>query len=466
MSNVILPNSSTSLARFVLNVKDYGAIGDGVANDSAAVAAGIAAIPSSGGMLFFPAGTYKANVIVSSKNDVSLMGAGNSSVISPSSGVGISITSASRTQVSNLRVTAASNGISISGAGQSQFYNLMVDTCTIDGFLINGDNPTEITFTDCISRGHSGIAWHYTRTNGTDTGGIYFTHCLGTNCAAGSWKFESSNGSATKAYAWLNQCVADGFTSDNGFVIDNVDDVRASQLWAVGTTVAKACIRLNNAHQIVLTDVRSYQNSASGYTLELAGTTQFAKISGDFDGLGTGFLFTGTSTNDLDLTFANNASATKTSGTTNTRPGISTIYSAPWQGFFNPASIVNKLYYHAVQVSDFCKLTGISYYIDTTAAGNVKVGLYDTLGNLVASSGSVALGSSFATQFVPFTSVYMALKGRYFVSVMPDTVSVKFGSGWTLGAAGAATQGAFTIPATITVPAPNVSVQLPTMSTY
>lgn len=42
----------------VFNVKDYGAKGDGATDDTAAVTAAIAAIPATGGTLFFPAGTY------------------------------------------------------------------------------------------------------------------------------------------------------------------------------------------------------------------------------------------------------------------------------------------------------------------------------------------------------------------------------------------------------------------------
>ncbi len=40
------------------NVRDYGAAGDGVTNDTAAITAAITAIPAAGGTLYFPAGTY------------------------------------------------------------------------------------------------------------------------------------------------------------------------------------------------------------------------------------------------------------------------------------------------------------------------------------------------------------------------------------------------------------------------
>ena len=48
----------SSKTNFVYNVKDYGAVGNGSTNDTSAFNAAIAAIPSTGGTLYIPAGTY------------------------------------------------------------------------------------------------------------------------------------------------------------------------------------------------------------------------------------------------------------------------------------------------------------------------------------------------------------------------------------------------------------------------
>lgn len=59
-------SSASSTARTVLarlrdtiNVKDFGAIGDGVADDTSAIQAALDAIPNSGAILLFPAGSYR-----------------------------------------------------------------------------------------------------------------------------------------------------------------------------------------------------------------------------------------------------------------------------------------------------------------------------------------------------------------------------------------------------------------------
>ena len=56
----------------VVNVLDYGAVGDGVTNDTAAIQAAINAIPVNGGTVYFPAGKYiiSAPLTVSVKNTV------------------------------------------------------------------------------------------------------------------------------------------------------------------------------------------------------------------------------------------------------------------------------------------------------------------------------------------------------------------------------------------------------------
>tara|TARA_S200002703_G_scaffold158775_1_gene170040 strand:+ start:1857 stop:4079 length:2223 start_codon:yes stop_codon:yes gene_type:complete len=65
--------------REVISVKDYGAVGDLVTDDTAAIQAAINSLPSTGGEVFFPAGKYKVtSTITASVNNTSLRGVGNS----------------------------------------------------------------------------------------------------------------------------------------------------------------------------------------------------------------------------------------------------------------------------------------------------------------------------------------------------------------------------------------------------
>jgi hypothetical protein len=72
----------------VVNVKDFGAIGNGVANDTVAVQAAIDSLAATGGTVFFPTGEYRIarNIGTNDRwgvkvvnNNITLAGAGNSS---------------------------------------------------------------------------------------------------------------------------------------------------------------------------------------------------------------------------------------------------------------------------------------------------------------------------------------------------------------------------------------------------
>ncbi|MGI8485049.1 MAG: glycosyl hydrolase family 28-related protein, partial [Thermomicrobiales bacterium] len=61
------------------NVRDYGAIGDGITDDTLAIQAAIDSLPISGGLVYVPAGTYLCNIQVGSF--LTLRGAGAGSTI-------------------------------------------------------------------------------------------------------------------------------------------------------------------------------------------------------------------------------------------------------------------------------------------------------------------------------------------------------------------------------------------------
>lgn len=73
------------ISTFSINIKDYGAVGNGSTDDTAAIASALAALPA-GGTLFVPYGTYKiigsGSAIFTSTNNraINILGEGNGSV--------------------------------------------------------------------------------------------------------------------------------------------------------------------------------------------------------------------------------------------------------------------------------------------------------------------------------------------------------------------------------------------------
>lgn len=84
--NVLLEGASTSIqaalgtvSGLFFNVQSaaYGATGDGTTDDTTAITAAITAATVSGGIVFFPAGTYRVTSSISLPADVSLLGLGS-----------------------------------------------------------------------------------------------------------------------------------------------------------------------------------------------------------------------------------------------------------------------------------------------------------------------------------------------------------------------------------------------------
>lgn len=67
----------------IINVKDFGAAGDGTTNDTTSISNAIAALPSAGGNLFFPSGVYMVDP------DALTLGDGTNSTLSTKNGIGL-----------------------------------------------------------------------------------------------------------------------------------------------------------------------------------------------------------------------------------------------------------------------------------------------------------------------------------------------------------------------------------------
>jgi hypothetical protein len=74
-----------------LNVLDFGAVGDGVADDSAAIQAAINAIPVIGGEVYFPGGTYLVNTKITLKGRLSLIGESRNNTTIKAGTVGMTV---------------------------------------------------------------------------------------------------------------------------------------------------------------------------------------------------------------------------------------------------------------------------------------------------------------------------------------------------------------------------------------
>ena len=121
------------------NVKGYGAVGNGVANDAVAVAAAVsAASAAGGGTVFFPAGTYKFSAGVSLASNVDLVGDGDATVVMSSTMTNTAIFHDDSAAVSN---------VAISGL----IFDTIDNTTTKHAVKIgNAGGSSEVRITACV----------------------------------------------------------------------------------------------------------------------------------------------------------------------------------------------------------------------------------------------------------------------------------------------------------------------------
>jgi hypothetical protein len=139
----------------LVDVRAFGAVGNGVTDDTTAIQAAIDSISS--GNIFFPPGTYKFSVLTV-PNKVNIIGSGTEATILDSVGTGTSITASAqwyhqRFQDFTLQHTNSS-GTSIDmidakfGSSSCVFFNIQLinkSGVTQHGIIIRGENPDTLS---------------------------------------------------------------------------------------------------------------------------------------------------------------------------------------------------------------------------------------------------------------------------------------------------------------------------------
>lgn len=155
--------AATGAAGGYANVKDFGAVGDGVTNDTAAIQRAINSVPVAGGGVFLPPGTYAISSALKLRANLTICGCGIGSKLVPLvTGINILefLTSSSLVAVNvdissleiNSRGLASTSGIVMSLA---QYVRISQVTFTGCDFSISLDRCRTVAISDSVSRGHT-----------------------------------------------------------------------------------------------------------------------------------------------------------------------------------------------------------------------------------------------------------------------------------------------------------------------
>ena len=254
----------------VVNVRDYGATGNGITDDAAAIQSAVAAVTAAGGTVYFPPGVYKVTTAIVPANNVALIGSGvGSAIIAPAgsvsavSGNGTKTSPLTRFTMAHLSIDGANQGpsfgVGIKGVfcqylAQCQFEDLIIQNCVATGLGIDfltqgtvihavraigngrlnrgggsgagsagigigtGQYPVEdFVISDCYAAGNGRYGIFLESQTGQTSYGMRVASCFATG------NLNHGFGSAGANGAIWSHCVAyanniDGFSIDNGTV--------------------------------------------------------------------------------------------------------------------------------------------------------------------------------------------------------------------------------------------------------
>lgn len=221
-----------------LDVRRYGAVGDGVADDTAAIQATVNALPT-GGVVYIPTGIYKLSSAITAKSEVAFQGDGdnNSVLLQSSTGqsgiVGVDIHDVT---ISDLRISGPNSGTGTGikftrSVAAATFYlnfkNITVYQFGADGIELS--NPVVSTFerVNAVNNGAKGFNIHGVPAGSAGTS-CKFTACYANTNVTVGWYLENM------VYTVLAGCASDH--NATGYHFKTCQSVAAIGCGAEGNT--------------------------------------------------------------------------------------------------------------------------------------------------------------------------------------------------------------------------------------
>jgi hypothetical protein len=272
----------------------YGAQGNGTADDTSQIQSAInAAQNAGGGVVFFPAGTYRITGNLTVTSSVTLLGASCATAVIKQATSGLAnpwlLISASFVTVSNLAIqglvgTETGTCLGISGAGTANIYFEQLQLGGHAGACfsssVSGSSETSCTMSSCrLTASTTTSSWVSNTSNQVHQ----FVGCTLTTSVV------PSGALLTGTRVFFTNCSL-SMRSTSGGVAVLPNDTRivvftGCQFFSNNTSGTNAIGGTSSGQELVMTGCRFEQ--ASGGTLNLSGGAGLYETGGSFQGLGT-----------------------------------------------------------------------------------------------------------------------------------------------------------------------------------
>lgn len=263
-----------------LIVTTYGAVGDGVHDDTTAIQAAINACPP-GGIVYFPHGVYKTTATLDLGNGVTLMGAHANLMVGPGmTGVEYPCYIQPATPFTGTRVIQIVGDATVTGhpdiSGEQRLVNLMLDGSqltgtTIDGIYAVGNVQNVVLDNVCVRQMPNNGIITASRTDGKSPFSWRLHHVMVDNCHSNGIFFVG-NTDLTLDDVQVIGCFAQGIVLTN-CTNTQVTNCRAEWSGSHGFHITGAWGNWTGSGGMLMSNCSTDRNGGNGVLIDATGAT-------------------------------------------------------------------------------------------------------------------------------------------------------------------------------------------------
>jgi hypothetical protein len=248
-----------------VNVRLFGAVGDGAADDTAALQAAINSVPADGGTVYVPTGRYRVSDVVHLRSNLVVVGDGDGPSLIQQVGAGkdlfagVGLNKVTLEKVYLVGTGAgAGSGVNLTKGGNDAVPYVCMRDVTVESFGVDGvavENPIVSSFDRVLCQSNGRYGFNLYGQSGAAAGtSSALTACYGNgNVSAG---FRLLN----VVYATVFGCAADH--NQIGYLIDTCQGVNVNGSGAEGNSVAG--VRVTGGYGVALVGLWEYDNRGIG----------------------------------------------------------------------------------------------------------------------------------------------------------------------------------------------------------